>query len=154
MSGASHFWSRSRWEKKFRPGPGPGEKKILVPVQEKKKFWSRPRSRREKVLGLGPGLGGTRTGTTLPISMMNRSFLCIRFCQMREHVAVRIPILFKMYGILFDIMIRLVTLLSTHESERNFWGIMFMSNELWGSFRRVISYCKSNWIVARGYSYT
>ncbi len=35
MSGTSHFWSRSRWEKKFRPGPG--EKKILVPVPVKKR---------------------------------------------------------------------------------------------------------------------
>ncbi len=30
MSGTSHFWSRSRRKKNF--GPGPGEKKILVPV--------------------------------------------------------------------------------------------------------------------------
>jgi hypothetical protein len=56
MSGTSHFWSRSRWEKNFVPvparkssGPGPGEKNILVPVPVKKNF--------------GPG-----TGATLPIS--------------------------------------------------------------------------------------
>jgi hypothetical protein len=41
MSGTSHFWSRSRWEKNFVP----------VPVPAKKKFWSR----QEKVLGLGLG---------------------------------------------------------------------------------------------------
>ncbi len=50
ISGTSHFWSRSRWEKKFRPGPFRNKfwcrsqsKKILVPVPVKNKFWSRSR---------------------------------------------------------------------------------------------------------------
>ncbi len=36
MCGTSHFWSRSRREKNF--GPGPGEKKILVPVPSETNF--------------------------------------------------------------------------------------------------------------------
>ncbi len=41
LSETSHFWSRSRsrWEKRFRSGPG--EKKILVPVPTGKIFRSR-----------------------------------------------------------------------------------------------------------------
>jgi len=47
MSGTIHFWSRtrSRWEKRFRSGPGPVEKNILVPVPARKSFRSRSRSR-------------------------------------------------------------------------------------------------------------
>jgi hypothetical protein len=52
MSRTSHFWSwsRSRWEKKFHPGLGPGEKKILVPVPAGKSFRSQSRSLQKQIL--------------------------------------------------------------------------------------------------------
>jgi hypothetical protein len=88
MSGTSHFWSRSRWEKRFRPSPDPGEKKfwsrplqkqILVPVPvknilvtvpvQKKTFWSRSRPGPGQKKKFGPG-------TTLPISSIEYSLWC------------------------------------------------------------------------------
>jgi hypothetical protein len=52
MSGTSHFWSRSRsWrEKNF--GPGPGEKKNLIPVPSETNFGAGPS---QKYFGHGPG---------------------------------------------------------------------------------------------------
>ncbi len=89
MSGTSHFWSRSRQEKNFGPGPSPGGKKfqVWVPAQKKtfwarscsekllvlvlvkKNFWSRSRS--NKHFGPGPGQKkkfGPGPGTTQRIS--------------------------------------------------------------------------------------